>query len=134
MGCCSITVLNSICFESSYSLYTTIDSRCLRIHVDYHRNIGREQCFHFNKFKDAGFERIIFTVHPYGLPNEIPGKCSNSNYGLRMVVSQMNVADDDMKNILVTTCDADSKCPPDYIAALTWKYLQENQPILKHVK
>ncbi|CAF4331818.1 unnamed protein product, partial [Rotaria sordida] len=69
-----------------------------------------------NKFKDVGFERIIFTVHPYSLPNEIPGKCSNSNYGLRMVVSQMNVVDDDMKNILVTTCDADSKCPPDYIA------------------
>ncbi|CAF3549949.1 unnamed protein product [Rotaria sordida] len=95
----------------------------------------QEKCKYLqNKFKDAGFERIIFTVHPYGLPNEIPGKCSNSNYGLRMVVSQMNVADDDMKNILVTTCDADSKCPPDYIAALTWKYLQENQPILKHVK
>ncbi|CAF1255357.1 unnamed protein product [Rotaria sordida] len=79
---------------------------------------------------DAGFERIIFTIHPYGLPNEIPGKCSNSNYGLRMAVSQMNVADDDMGNILVTTCDADSKFSTDYIAALTWKYLTENQPAL----
>ncbi|CAF1011881.1 unnamed protein product [Rotaria sp. Silwood1] len=47
-----------------------------------------------------------------------------------MAVSQMNVADDDMKNILVTTCDADSKFPRDYIAALTWKYLKENQPAL----
>ncbi|CAF0925925.1 unnamed protein product [Rotaria sordida] len=70
------------------------------------------------------------TIHPYGLPGEIPGKCSNSNYGLRTAVNQINVADDDMKNILVTTCDADSKFPPDYIAALTWKYLQENQPAL----
>ncbi|CAF1054396.1 unnamed protein product [Rotaria sordida] len=83
-----------------------------------------------NRFKDAGFERIICTIHPYGLPGEIPGKCSNSNYGLRTAVNQINVADDDMKNILVTTCDADSKFPPDYIAALTWKYLQENQPAL----
>ncbi|CAF3566079.1 unnamed protein product [Rotaria sp. Silwood1] len=83
-----------------------------------------------DRFKDAGFEQIIFTVHPYGLPNEIPGKCSNSNYGLRMAVNKINVADDDMKNILVTTCDADSKFPPNYIAALTWKYLQENQPAL----
>ncbi|CAF2738695.1 unnamed protein product [Rotaria sp. Silwood2] len=90
-----------------------------------------EKCKYLdNKFKGAGFERIIFTIHPYGLPNEIPGKCSNSNYGLRKAVSQMNVADDDMKNILVTTCDADSKFPPDYIAALTWKYLKENQPAL----
>ncbi|CAF4777103.1 unnamed protein product [Rotaria sp. Silwood1] len=83
-----------------------------------------------DRFKDAGFEQIILTVHPYGLPNEIPGKCSNSNYGLRMAVNKINVADDDMKNILVTTCDADSKFPPNYIAALTWKYLQENQPAL----
>ncbi|CAF1159934.1 unnamed protein product [Rotaria sordida] len=90
-----------------------------------------EKCKYLNnRFKDAGFERIIFTIHPYGLPNEIPGKCSNSNYGLRMAVSQMNVADDDMGNILVTTCDADSKFSTDYIAALTWKYLTENQPAL----
>jgi len=83
------------------------------------------------KFKDAGFERMIFTIHPRGLPNEIPGKCSNSNYGLRMAVNQMNIIDeDDMKNILVTTCDADTKFPPEYIAALTNKYLQENQPAL----
>lgn len=91
-----------------------------------------EKCIYLeNRFKDAGFERIIFTIHPRGLPNEIPGKCSNSNYGLRMAVNQMKITDDDdMKNILVTTCDADSKFPPQYIAALTWKYLQENQPAL----
>ncbi|CAF1157110.1 unnamed protein product [Rotaria sp. Silwood1] len=92
---------------------------------------NEEKCKYLqNKFRDDGFERIIFTIHPYGVANEIPGKCSNSNYGLRMAVSQMNVADDDMKNILVTTCDADSKFPPEYIASLTWKYLQENQPAL----
>ncbi|CAF4354646.1 unnamed protein product, partial [Adineta steineri] len=84
-----------------------------------------------NKFEHAGFEQIIFTIHPRGLPNEIPGKCSNSNYGLRMAVNQMNIInDDDMKNILVTTCDADSKFPSNYIAALTWKYLEEKQPAL----
>ncbi|CAF1119521.1 unnamed protein product [Rotaria sordida] len=87
------------------------------------------QCL-YNRFKDAGFERIIFTIHPFGLPNEIPGKCSNLNYGLRMAVSHMNVADDDMDNILVTTCDTDTKFPPNYIAALTLKYLQENKAAL----
>ena len=29
------------------------------------------------------FERLLFTIHPFGQPNEIPGKCSNANYGLR---------------------------------------------------
>ncbi|CAF0957759.1 unnamed protein product [Adineta steineri] len=94
-----------------------------------------EKCKYLqNKFEHAGFEQIIFTIHPRGLPNEIPGKCSNSNYGLRMAVNQMNIInDDDMKNILVTTCDADSKFPSNYIAALTWKYLEEKQPALTTV-
>ncbi|CAF3486602.1 unnamed protein product [Rotaria sp. Silwood1] len=86
-----------------------------------------------NRFKNAGFERIIFTIHPYGLPNEIPGKCSNLNYGLRMATTQMAFADSDMDNILVTTCDPDSKFPPNYIAALTLKYLQENKPALSTI-
>ncbi|CAF1176713.1 unnamed protein product [Rotaria sp. Silwood1] len=85
------------------------------------------------KFQNCGFERMIFTIHPYGLPNEIPGKCSNSNYGLRMAVKEMNIADDEMDNILVTTCDADSKFPPQYIAALTNKYLTENRPALSTI-
>jgi cellulose synthase/poly-beta-1,6-N-acetylglucosamine synthase-like glycosyltransferase len=82
------------------------------------------------QFQNCGFERIIFTIHPFGLPNEIPGKCSNANYGLRMAVREMGIADDETDNILVTTCDADSKFPPQYIAALTSKYLKENRPSL----
>ncbi|CAF2562695.1 unnamed protein product [Rotaria sp. Silwood2] len=86
-----------------------------------------------NRFKDARFERIIFTIHPYGLPNEVPGKCSNSNYGLRIASSQMAFALSDMENILVTTCDVDSKFPPNYTAALTLKYQQENKPALSTI-
>jgi len=93
-----------------------------------------EKCQYLeNKFQNIGFERIIFTIHPKNLPNEIPGKCSNSNYGLRMAIKQMNISDDDihqMKHILVTTCDADSKFPSNYISALTYKYLKENKPAL----
>ncbi|CAF4076685.1 unnamed protein product [Rotaria sp. Silwood2] len=85
------------------------------------------------QFQNCGFERMIFTIHPYGLPNEIPAKCSNSNYGLRMAVKEMNIADDEMDNILVTTCDADSKFLPQYIAALTSKYLKENRPALSTI-
>ena len=85
------------------------------------------------KFRNSGFERIIFTIHPFGLPNEIPGKCSNANYGLRAAVNAMGITDDDMDNILVTTCDADSKFPPQYIAALTSKYLKESRPALSTI-
>ena len=41
-------------------------------------------------FNGAGFERLIFTIHPFGLPNEIPGKCSNANYSLRQAVEVLN--------------------------------------------
>lgn len=93
-----------------------------------------EKCQSLEKeFKNCGFERIIFTIHPAGMPNEIPGKCSNSNFGLRMAVQQMGINVDETDNILVTTCDADSKFPPQYIAALTYKYLKENRPALSTI-
>jgi cellulose synthase/poly-beta-1,6-N-acetylglucosamine synthase-like glycosyltransferase len=96
------------------------------------RTPDKEDKCHYleKKFHDCGFQRIIFTIHPYGLPNEIPGKCSNSNYGIRMAVKEMKIVDSDTDNILVTTCDADSKFPPQYVAALTSKYLKENRPAL----
>ena len=85
------------------------------------------------KFEKCGFEQMIFTIHPYGEENEISGKCSNSNYGLRMAIDEMGIHDDEMDNILVTNCDADSKFPPHYIAALTSKYLKENRPALSTI-
>ncbi len=93
-----------------------------------------EKCQWLEKeFGSCGFERIIFTIHPSKVRNEIPGKCSNSNYGLRMAVQQMAIGVDETDNILVTTCDADSKFPPQYIAALTYKYLLENRPALSTI-
>ena len=82
------------------------------------------------RFQSAGFERILFTIHPKDIPNEIPGKCSNANYALRMAVGQMNIQDHEMDYVLVTTCDADSKFPSNYIAALTCQYLKEKCPAL----
>ena len=93
-----------------------------------------EKCQWLEKtFQDAGFERLIFTIHPKDLPNEIPGKCSNSNYALRMAVAQMNIDEKEMDTVLVTTCDADSRFPPQYISALTCRYLQEKCPALSTI-
>ncbi len=80
---------------------------------------------------EESFERLLFTVHPFGLPNEIPGKCSNANYGLREAV---RVLHEDLGNffdpskIVVTTCDADSNFHPRYVEALTAKFLQQENP------
>ena len=79
----------------------------------------------------TNFKRLLFTIHPYGRANEIPGKCSNSNYGLRESVKILK--DDlgeyfDPTNFIVTTCDADNMFHPKYIEALTFKYLNERLP------
>jgi hypothetical protein len=92
---------------------------------------SEEKCRLLKKqFENCGFERLIFTIHPFGLPNEIPGKCSNANYGLRKAIQEMEIIDNDTDHILITTCDADSKFPPKYISALTYQYLKEKCPSL----
>ena len=85
-------------------------------------------------YAQAAFRDLIFTIHPYGIVNEIPGKCSNSNYGLRAAIEQLRLTEkmnDD--EILITTCDADSQFHPHYIAALTYQYLKDGCPSLKSI-
>ncbi|XP_013382840.1 uncharacterized protein LOC106153447 [Lingula anatina] len=82
-------------------------------------------------FKDAGFERLILNIHPFGLPNEIPGKCSNVNHGLRQATQVMQEelgAYFDAEKIIVTNSDADTHFHPSYIAALTSKFIKEKTP------
>ncbi len=77
------------------------------------------------------FERLLFTIHPFGLENEIPGKCSNANHGLResTKVLQSELGEYfDASKIIVTTCDADSKFHPKYMEALTSRFLNEKTP------
>jgi len=71
----------------------------------------------------AGFRDLIFTIHPYGLRNEIPGKCSNANYALRTAIEQLKLnGKENADHIFITTCDADSQFHRHYIAPLTTLY------------
>ncbi|CAF3431929.1 unnamed protein product [Rotaria sp. Silwood1] len=88
-----------------------------------------------NYYAQAGFRDLIFTIHPYGLANEIPGKCSNANYALRTAIKQLKLDENENENdnhnhTLITTCDADSQFHPHYIAALTYQYIKDNYPAL----
>lgn len=85
-------------------------------------------------YAQAGFRDLIFTIHPYGLANEIPGKCSNSNYALRTAIEQLKLNNQiNEDEILITTCDADSQFHRHYIAALTYQYIKDQQPALKTI-
>ena len=58
------------------------------------------------------FKQLMFTVHPSGVPGEIPGKCSNSNFAFRQAEKSLSADGQDTDSILVTTCDADTKLHP----------------------
>ena len=47
------------------------------------------------------FKLLMMTVHPAGLPGEIPGKCSNSNFALRQAEKIIAANGQDMENLLV---------------------------------
>ena len=62
------------------------------------------------------FKQMVFTIHPYGIPGEIPGKCSNSNYALRSFADSFS--DLDPKKTLVCNIDVDSRFHPNFLNSL----------------
>ena len=84
------------------------------------------------KLYGGRFTDFFFTVHPFGLPNEIPGKCSNCNCSIQTALGHSRRRDGvtsfDPDNLIVTTCDADSKFHPRFLEALTLKFLNEKDP------
>uniref|UniRef100_A0AC34FV28 Glycosyltransferase 2-like domain-containing protein n=1 Tax=Panagrolaimus sp. ES5 TaxID=591445 RepID=A0AC34FV28_9BILA len=79
---------------------------------------------------DSKFERFIVTVHPRGLPGEIPGKCSNFNFGSRMAVAQLrgdkSYGLDKNVELLITTGDCDTIFGDRYFDALEEDYWKTN--------
>eukprot|EP00340_Litonotus_pictus_P001142 CAMPEP_0170518586 /NCGR_PEP_ID=MMETSP0209-20121228/4243_1 /TAXON_ID=665100 ORGANISM="Litonotus pictus, Strain P1" /NCGR_SAMPLE_ID=MMETSP0209 /ASSEMBLY_ACC=CAM_ASM_000301 /LENGTH=280 /DNA_ID=CAMNT_0010804209 /DNA_START=248 /DNA_END=1087 /DNA_ORIENTATION=+ len=66
------------------------------------------------------FKELHFSVHPKKVPGEIPGKCSNMNFGLRSMVKYLkaNNQDFDPKDYLLTSFDIDTKFDKNYINVL----------------
>lgn len=76
------------------------------------------------------FDQMIVTRHPRGVPGEIPGKCSNSNYAMRQTVSHLQQSvrgTFDPSRFTVTTCDADSYFDPRYFEALGLQFLMHER-------
>lgn len=75
------------------------------------------------------FFRFFTTSHPYGLPNEIPGKGSNETWGAKEV--KREIIDKEgipYENILVSTFDVDTQVYPDYFGRLTHAYFTAEYP------
>lgn len=74
------------------------------------------------------FYDIIITVHPFGLPGEMPGKGSNANWMAKefnKYIYQRNIPG---KYIIVSNFDCDTQVHPQYFAHLTNTYLSVDDP------
>ncbi len=74
------------------------------------------------RFKGC-FANLWVTFHPE-FPGEIRGKAANVSYAVRQVYSKLVYhLKISPSRVLVTVCDADSRLHPQYLAALTAKFL-----------
>jgi len=74
------------------------------------------------------FFRFLVTVHPQGLPDEIPGKGSNIHWAghrAKELVDELGVP---YENVVVSSFDIDTCVHPQYFAYLTHKYLTHPNP------
>ncbi len=74
------------------------------------------------------FLKIIITVHPQNLPDEIPGKGSNINYSghkAKELIDQLRLP---YEKIIVSSFDIDTCVYPQYFSYLSYKYLTHPKP------
>ncbi|MBI2099352.1 glycosyltransferase family 2 protein [Candidatus Uhrbacteria bacterium] len=74
------------------------------------------------------FMKFAVTVHPSGLPDEIPGKGSNLNFAGREVKPMVEALPIPEEKIIVSAFDIDTVVHPDYFSALTVAYLSHPNP------
>lgn len=75
------------------------------------------------------FKRILISVHPTGLPDEIPGKGSNIHYAGRRaqeLVMELGILYED---VVVSSFDIDTCVHSQYFAYLTYLYLTNPNPM-----
>jgi hypothetical protein len=69
------------------------------------------------------FIKFIITVHPKGLPGEIPGKSANATFGAKELKKYLDESEIDYNNVILSNFDADTVVHPAYFSELTFKYL-----------
>lgn len=76
------------------------------------------------------FKKIYLTIHPRGLPDEIPGKGSNLHFAgqemsKRLVEDYPEIKDE---QFIVSAFDIDTIAHPQYFSLLTYLYCTVNEP------
>lgn len=74
------------------------------------------------------FLRLFTTIHPKGLPDEIPGKGSNLNYAGHAVLPLVLAMGLNPDEVIVSSFDVDTIIHPHYFSCLTYLYLTTPDP------
>lgn len=88
----------------------------------YAKEITKEFSHHFKK--------IITTIHPKGLPGEIPGKSANATWAAKTLLAYIDEEKIPYENVILSNFDADTVVDKQYFSELTFRYLlEENRGI-----
>jgi hypothetical protein len=93
---------------------------------------GEEDKISAEKIKEefgAKFFKFIVTVHPYGLPGEIPGKGSNAAWAAKEAKKLIDSLAIPYECVIVSSLDSDTQVYPEYFAIVTYHYLTESNPL-----
>ncbi|MFA6131206.1 MAG: glycosyltransferase family 2 protein [Patescibacteria group bacterium] len=75
------------------------------------------------------FADLIFTIHPRGLANEIPGKGSNLHWMATQIRKKIDTLGIPYHHILVSAFDVDTIAHEQYFARLSWLFLTIPDPL-----
>jgi len=75
------------------------------------------------------FYKLLITVHPDGLPDEIKGKGANAHYAGHKAKEMIDELDIPYKDIIVSYFDSDTCVHERYFSCLTYKYLTHPNPL-----
>lgn len=118
------TAIESVCKAAYDSSKFTIviageerkEEHCRKIHALVEEHFGH--CF----------GKIIFTLHPANLPEEIPGKGSNLHYSEQQVQQYIDAQGWKYEETIVTIFDIDTVCHEHYFSCLTYLYCTHPNP------
>lgn len=75
------------------------------------------------------FLDCIVTVHPEGIPGELPGKGSNISFAAEEARKRiLDVRGLSYEHVIVSAFDVDTVVYPQYFNCLTWNFLQTDRP------
>lgn len=77
------------------------------------------------------FGGFLTTFHPSDLDGEVKGKGPNITWAARQARNLLKSRQINPEQVIVTTLDADNRTDPQYLANVSWAYLNDPDPVHK---